>query len=392
TLTVNRMLTGSTVEQWDTMIYLKDTYSPQEYDQAIFRLQNQYIRELVDEDGNYVRENLKPQTLLVDFDPHRLLAMAEHKAAVHNAYFDKGGANDLMDELKEELVFSPVITANARQIHQAEPNDILKTISLYNNNRSITDEAKAIPIDLGILNDDLILATIMSQAKSNTRQGLQEKAYKQGSDDLDISDVGGAGNRKRGENSLARDSDGDDGNEKRIQTYYQRILSFAFLCPEPVISLEDIVEHGRDSHARLMKNLALNPEVLVRISSQMNSILLNQLDYKIRNISTLSKDPSLSPLERAARSLNKFPRLSEAELITNEVVTKSIIDMFPEVGLQQIIEQGECFLDLASKSGEFAVALYQRLTEELGYAHRDIRDRIYSVTTSPVAYEFTRRF
>ena len=32
TLTVNRMLTGSTVEEWDTMIYLKDTSSPQEYD------------------------------------------------------------------------------------------------------------------------------------------------------------------------------------------------------------------------------------------------------------------------------------------------------------------------------------------------------------------------
>jgi hypothetical protein len=36
TLTVNRMLTGSTVEEWDTMLYLKDTASPQEYDQAIF--------------------------------------------------------------------------------------------------------------------------------------------------------------------------------------------------------------------------------------------------------------------------------------------------------------------------------------------------------------------
>lgn len=44
TLTVNRMLTGTTVPQWDTMLYLKGTASPQEYDQAIFRLQNQYIK------------------------------------------------------------------------------------------------------------------------------------------------------------------------------------------------------------------------------------------------------------------------------------------------------------------------------------------------------------
>ena len=69
TLTVNRMLTGSTEEQWDTMIFLKDTASPQEYDQAIFRLQNQYIKTYIDSESNVIKYNMKPQTLLVDFDP-----------------------------------------------------------------------------------------------------------------------------------------------------------------------------------------------------------------------------------------------------------------------------------------------------------------------------------
>jgi hypothetical protein len=49
TLTVNKMLTGTTVPEWDTMLFLKDTSSPQEYDQATFRLQNQYIKEYKDE-------------------------------------------------------------------------------------------------------------------------------------------------------------------------------------------------------------------------------------------------------------------------------------------------------------------------------------------------------
>ena len=52
------MLTGSTVEQWDTMLYFKDTSSPQEYDQSIFRLQNQYIRTLSSEKG-FIKENFK---------------------------------------------------------------------------------------------------------------------------------------------------------------------------------------------------------------------------------------------------------------------------------------------------------------------------------------------
>src|SRR5574344_495184 len=72
TLTVNRMLTGSTVEQWDTMIFLKDTASPQEYDQAIFRIQNQYIKTYTDDKGDVIKYNMKPQTLLVDFNPNRM--------------------------------------------------------------------------------------------------------------------------------------------------------------------------------------------------------------------------------------------------------------------------------------------------------------------------------
>ena len=84
TLTVNRMLTGSTVEEWDTMIYLKDTASPQEYDQAIFRLQNQYVRTMTDENGDVIKFNMKPQTLLVDFDPHRMFGAFDSKQEVEN--------------------------------------------------------------------------------------------------------------------------------------------------------------------------------------------------------------------------------------------------------------------------------------------------------------------
>ena len=91
TLTVNRMLTGSTVEEWDTMIYLKDTSSPQEYDQAIFRLQNQYIKNYLSKDGNLIKYNKKPQTLLVDFDPNRMFIMQETKSMIYNANVDKAG-------------------------------------------------------------------------------------------------------------------------------------------------------------------------------------------------------------------------------------------------------------------------------------------------------------
>ena len=79
TLTVNKMLTGVTVPEWDTMIMLKNTRSAQEYDQAIFRIQNQYIKEIeeiADTNNKKVSKiDMKPQTILVDFDPIRMFEL-----------------------------------------------------------------------------------------------------------------------------------------------------------------------------------------------------------------------------------------------------------------------------------------------------------------------------
>lgn len=131
TLTVNRMLTGSTVEEWDTMIFLKDTASPQEYDQAIFRLQNQYIREYAGTDGDTIKFNMKPQTLLVDFDPHRMFIMQEQKSQIYNANTDALGNEHLRDRLEEELRISPIITINKNRIEQVKAADILAEVSAY---------------------------------------------------------------------------------------------------------------------------------------------------------------------------------------------------------------------------------------------------------------------
>ena len=88
TLTVQRMLTGSTVPQWDTMLFLKDTSSPQEYDQATFRIQNPYVKTIVgsgpDGKEKKIKINMKPQTLLVDFDPARMFRMQEARSEFYH--------------------------------------------------------------------------------------------------------------------------------------------------------------------------------------------------------------------------------------------------------------------------------------------------------------------
>lgn len=185
TLTVNRMLTGSTVEQWDTMLYCKDTASPQEYDQSIFRLQNQHVRTLSSENG-FIKENLKPQTLLVDFDPNRLFRMQEQKSLIYNVNTEENGNNKLKERIVEELRISPIIMMNHNKIKQVDATNILEAVSEYNNQRSVSDEVVDIPVDLSLLNDEDIRRVIESQAEFNSKKGLTIVPNQGDGDDLDI--------------------------------------------------------------------------------------------------------------------------------------------------------------------------------------------------------------
>lgn len=400
TLTVNRMLTGSTVEQWDTMLYFKDTASPQEYDQSIFRLQNQYIRTLASEKG-VIKENLKPQTLLVDFDPDRLFRMQEQKSLIYNVNTDENGNSKLKERILEELRISPIIMMNHNKIKEVDATNILEAISEYNAQRSVSEEVMDIPTDLSILNDDEVRKTIERQAEFNSKKGLTIEPNQGDGDEMDIDDettdetseIIGIDKEAGGDYTENKTDDEIKKLESKMKTYYQRLLFYAFLTKDSVCSIDDIlVVFDKDDNKRLAQNLLLEKNALEKISRIMDPFKRSTLDYKIQNISMLASDENVPPLERAMTSIKKFNRMSESEVVTPAKVCDEMVALLPEDGLRNIVSRQEKLLDIASKSGEYAVSLYKRLTSELGYSHDEIKDLIYSIPTSSVAYEFTRRF
>lgn len=404
TLTVNRMLTGSTVEQWDTMLYLKDTASPQEYDQATFRLQSQHTRTLRSEaNGASIKENLKPQTLLVDFDPLRLFQMQEQRSLLSNvASSDHEGNGDLTSRLREDLRISPVITINSNRLSEVKAANILAAVSAYNLSRSIADEARDVPIDLGVLDIDAIRAVIEKQAEIGSRAGLSIPAVEGDETDLDVDDEvddnDGSGTDGTGVKPPLPDNGVDDSVDlqslaAKLQTYYQRILFFAMLSPKPVSSLKDVIDViGDAENERIAQNLGLESDVLQALFDAFDPYKLNALDYKILNISRLARDESLSPIDRASRALEKFTRISDSEVRTPLWLCREMVARIPAERLRGLIERGDKILDVASKSGEFALALYERLVGELGTDPALAQEAIYSLPTSTIAYEFTRRF
>ena len=379
TLTVNRMLTGSTVPEWDTMLYFKDTASPQEYDQAIFRLQNQYIKVYKEPNGDEVKYNMKPQTLLVDFNPNRMFQIQEEKSQIYNVNTDSNGNTKLEERIQRELEISPIIVLNNNKIVEITPADILDAVRKYSSERSVFDEATSISVDYNLLNIDEIKVEIEKQGKIGSRQGIEIKSSEGDGDNIEIDDT-----EKNKEEKVSNPS------EEKVKTdykeqfamYYARILFFAFLTDARVKSLQEIISQidSDTNNIRIASNINLDINILTLFLKHINPFILSELDYKIHNVNSLANDTSLEPIQRASNAMKKFSRLSDSEVVTPEIITAKIIDALPSSN----IDNTTMFIDISAKQGEFVYAVYKKFG-------KDVANNFYSITTSKIAYEFTRK-
>lgn len=401
TLTVNRMLTGSTVREWDTMLFFKDTASPQEYDQAIFRLQNQYVKTYTDENGDTIKYNMKPQTLLVDFDPNRMFAMQERKSKIYNANVESGGNSELEKRIRRELEISPIVTANKDKIVKVTATDILEAISNYQKDKGIKEEALDIPVDLRVLDNELVRLVIEKENEIGSKAGLSTTAHEaenDNSDDGDIDIPNSSDNKDNPDNPTKTESISIDEQKKKeqslskkIQSYYARILLFAFITKDTVISLVDIIAKSTtEDNARIIKNLGLNVEVLSLLNQQTNKFVLSDLDYKIQNLNKLSNDDTLNPAEKASVAINKFGKLGDAIVVTPSNICDDMVSLIPDETYTALSQTNGKVLDIAGTAGEYAVALYKKMCA-LGVSEDVVKNSIYTIPKSSVCYELTRK-
>ena len=385
TLTVNRMLTGSTVHEWDTMLFLKDVSSPQEYDQAIFRLQNQYVTTYVDENGDKIKYNMKPQTLLVDFDPTRMFYMQEQKSKIYNINTEERGNDKLNERIRRELEISPIIVLNHGKIGEVTPTDILNAVRNYSANKTVMEEATSIPTDFELLEDARLWDIIKEFEPINNNKGISIKPVEGEGDDYDI-DTDPDALLPRGELDddnqplVSKQQIEDDQRDKRLASLFARILFFALLTDDNVRSLQQVIDaiYRSIENQRIARNVGLQFQQLRYLRKHLNPYVLSDLDYKINNISDLLCDETHTPVERVQRALLKFGRLSDSEIVTPSAVASQVVGLLPK----EQFDSNSKFLDIASKQGEFACALYE-------YFGEDNRKNIYALPTSKLTYEFT---
>lgn len=384
-LTVGKMLTGSTVKEWDTMIFLRNTSSPQDYDQAIFRLQSQYVKTIKSEVGKIIRQDMKPQTILVDFDPVRMYTLQHKKSLIANINKAERGNEVLDTKLKRELEIAPIIFMNHSKLGMVEAQDIVDTIRNYNANKSMMDETFDIEIDQRIFEDESIRSIIEKQPEV-TAKGIKFDVSAYGSeddgDDIDTPDSQTAGDSEPQNTEKKDNSQSEEDNSKalasKLQGYYFKLLLFAFISEKDEKSVSDIIlniENDTEGK-RIGKNLQINVKELKLVRDKINPQILSYLEDKIQNINQLGKE--ISP-DKIGIALKKMSRLSVSEVVTPDNVATELVNNLPDD-----IYASDKFLDIASKTGEFANALLQKYGEK-------IKKNVYSIPTSSVTYECTRK-
>ncbi|MBP5446622.1 MAG: DEAD/DEAH box helicase family protein, partial [Treponema sp.] len=372
-LTVGKMLTGSTVKEWDTMIFLRNTSSPQDYDQAIFRLQSQYVKTIKSEDGKIIKHDMKPQTILVDFDPIRMYTLQHKKSLIANINKSERGNEVLEANLKRELEIAPIIFMNASKLHKVEAQDIVNTIRDYNANKSMMDETFDIEIDQCIFEDDTIRSIIEKQPEI-TAKGIKFDMSAYGSeddgDDIDIPEVqaDGVSETQNAEKADNTHNEEDDSKKlaSKLQGYYFKLLLFAFVSEKDEKSVSDIIlniENDTEGK-RIGKNLQINVKELKLVRDKINPQILSYLEDKIQNINQLGKE--ISP-DKIGIALKKMSRLSVSEVVTPDNVAMELVNNLPDD-----ICASDKFLDIASKTGEFANALLNKYGDET-------KNNIYSI-------------
>lgn len=382
-LSVNKFLTGSTIEQWDTMLYFKDTASPQEYDQAIFRLQSQYIT-IMRQGEEEIKINMKPQTILVDFDPNRMFYLQELKSLFYNTNTNLRGNDDLKKRIERELKISPIIIINKDRLQQIEPTNIIDSVRNYQKNKSIVDEALDIPFDKSLLEIDEIKRVISSLSPIDSKKGIEIAPAEGNGIDISVpTDSPMTPNAPATENnSTSNTPNSEEKLKEKLASYYIRILFYAFLTHDKVSTLKQLVKSisSSDDNKRIANNVGLNLNILQLIFDNAEPFKLSHLDGKIENVNSQARDTSIPPTERATIAMNKFSRISDSEVVMPQNVATDMIDFIKKEDLSA----NYVILDMASKQGEMAYAFRKKYPSEN-------RIKFYSIATSPLTYELTRR-
>ena len=133
-ITVMRFLTGVSMPCIDSMIYLKNASSPQEYDQNIFRLCTRYVKDVkgADSESRSKKVNMKDNVYLIDFNIANMFNMIANSAKMKAAADGDPRPETIKKYMKDDLATTPIFCEDGKsaeitgKMEKVNPKDLME--------------------------------------------------------------------------------------------------------------------------------------------------------------------------------------------------------------------------------------------------------------------------
>ena len=391
--TVDKMLTGSTVEQWSTFFDMSDCKSVESYVQANSRILTPWIKK-AKENGedcktNDYDSNYKPMALLVDWCPDRMFDMIFSQAE----YMVK---NNLSKKSKEEIIknsleCSKLIYVKAHKLIEMKCTDVINKVDEFRANRNIKDSVLDIPFDSNCIEDETFrkeLWNLANLGQSHNKLVIKANENITEKTDADIStdtyyynsnnsDIGVTPNKKAKKVITDRE---------KLYDFYTLVIIYSYLTKSNVTSIDDIYNSIFDKknlyfkeNQRIIKNIGLNKILIDRYYKINNGYAKSVFDDKIRE---MNRTKNL-PLQESTL-FKKFNKMNESTVISPDFVCDTMCNSV--INSKEDLSDNRFFL--FDTVGEFAMALCKKLNS-YGIENKDIH--ILTIPKMNLCKEFLRK-
>lgn len=375
-LTVNKMMTGVSIPLLDSMIYLRDSSSPQDYDQAIFRLCTRNVKTVKDPDeGAPKKVNMKENVYLIDFNITNMFNMVANSARMKAAA--EGNASSerieelISDDLETVSLFAERGDEISNKMHKVDVKDMLEIYVRYNSNKSITDIANDdINLFIGLFEDkrfqNMVSSFDVENDKTKNVIGIDPSTT---TDTISLDGLPDAVKKKM---MSLRDyiENSYDSKEKRralreTQEKFKTIVKMLMFCnltlETPFKDMESLLRGAdRDTEFRkMLTDFEISLSDLRSLYNYMDvtyKMLFNQM---LLRIAMLAEDMRKSDPSKFNTAISGLGRLGDNEVVTpNEIVKKMIAKLDKSVyrSAKSILlvneKHGEFFEELCSQFGK----------------------------------------
>lgn len=404
-LTVNRFLTGVSMPCVDSMIYLKNASSPQEYDQNIFRLCTRRVKKVKDPDdeSRSKKVNMKDNVYLIDFNMTNMFNMIANSARM-KAAAEGNPTTERIKELMEDDVKAVPIFAEDKasseilgKMHKIDSKDMMILYSNYNKNKSIADIVSD-EIDLfdNLFVDDTFQKIIAGidiegdNSKINLGNGSEE------GEELDNlpsgSEVPSSKDDKKMKSLLDKLKEAnitknekkqlEDLTKKKFKAITKNLLYCDLCLDEPCVDIDGILKKAKEDKdfKKMLHEFKINEKDIEKVYNAMSTNFKQAYNSLLTRMALLAQDTSKSGYDKFSKALEGLGRLGKNEVVTPPEIVEKMINKLSK----EDYDKAESILIVNEKQAEFTMGLINKFGKK-------IAKKIKIVASSEVGKHLSRK-